>query len=177
MGGAATKGNSGAYGEFNIVQDPHALKVCLSAGFKKFVMVDLDSCRTAFLTDEEAEYLDNLPLSNPWKPLYDKFAMAQRERRLLMSDEQRRKMGFPKGRGGCDAAAAFVFSHPESCVLEDYFCLCETRSALNFGQTIFDWKGRFREKPNVTLTRSIDRDAYAAWYLEMLHSYDGGIEA
>ncbi|MBR3356080.1 MAG: nucleoside hydrolase [Oscillospiraceae bacterium] len=177
MGGAATKGNSGAYGEFNIVQDPHALKVCLSAGFKKFVMVDLDSCRTAFLTDEEAEYLDNLPLSNPWKPLYDKFAMAQRERRLLMSDEQRRKMGFPKGRGGCDAAAAFVLSHPESCVLEDYFCLCETRSALNFGQTIFDWKGRFREKPNVTLTRSIDRDAYAAWYLEMLHSYDGGIEA
>ena len=94
-----------------------------------------------------------------------------------MSDEQRRKMGFPKGRGGCDAAAAFVLSHPESCVLEDYFCLCETRSTLNFGQTIFDWKGRFREKPNVTLTRSIDRDAYATWYLEMLHSYDGGIEA
>ena len=100
MGGAATKGNSGAYGEFNIVQDPHALKVCLNAGFKKFVMVDLDSCRTAFLTDEEAEYLDNLPLSNPWKPLYDKFAMAQRERRLLMSDEQRMRHTAKPGLSG-----------------------------------------------------------------------------
>lgn len=176
MGGAATKGNAGAYGEFNIVQDPHALKICLEAGFKKFVMVDLDSCRTAYITEEEADYLDHLPLSNPWKPFYDKSALRHRERNLMMSEEQRAKMGFRKGRGGCDATAAFVLSHPEHCVIEDYFCLCETRSELNFGQTIFDWRGRFRERPNVSLVRSVDRDEYAKWYLEMLHSYDGGAE-
>ena len=176
MGGAATRGNTSPYAEFNIAQDPHALKLILEAGFKKIVMVDLDSCRTAFLTEEEAAYLDNLPFSNPWKPLYDKFAMANKERQLLMSEDMRKKLGFPKGRGGCDAAAAFVLSHPENCVMEDYFCLCETRSPISAGQTVFDWRGRFGEKANISLVRSIDREAYAAWYLEMLHSYDGGRE-
>ncbi|MBQ4094582.1 MAG: nucleoside hydrolase, partial [Oscillospiraceae bacterium] len=103
---------------------------------------------------------------NPWKPFYSQMLGFRK------NNPMRRNM--PVRYGGCDACTAFVFAHPECAVLEDYFVVCETRSTVSDGQTVVDWTGRFGEKPNVKLARSVDRDAYAAWYLECLRSFEGG---
>ena len=166
MGGAATCGNMTAYAEFNIWQDPHALQILLNAGFKEFVMVDLDCCRTAYLNEQEGEAFGSLSAENPWKPFFEQMLSFRKNNPM--------RANMPVRYGGCDACTAFVLAKPEHAVLEDYFVVCECRSTLSDGQTVVDWTGRFGEKPNVRLARSVDRDAYAKWYLECLHSFEGG---
>ena len=172
MGGGASGGNHSPWGEFNIWQDPHAAEICFKAGFKRFVVVDLDACRTGWLNTEEMSVLENLPESNPIAPLMKHQIESHRRfvtERPFPSEEER--LMFTTRLGDCDGVAAATLIDPSIAEMEDRYMFCECRGELTSGQTVIDWLG-FVAPPNVKLVRKVNRDKYAEFYLNAVKSYE-----
>ncbi len=165
MGGSATAGNVSPYAEFNAYQDPFAMSVVLEAGFKNLVLVDLDACHTAYLTDAEAKSAWALgdPVGGALKKVITFRQQTRRANLDSMTPEQREKV--LDRNVACDAAAAAVLIAPSIAELDSFFVICETQSGLNYGQTVVDWTNRFNRHPNAIFTLKIDRDKYAQLYL------------
>ena len=61
----------------------------------------------------------------------------------------------------CDSgAAAALLLDGDRLVTEDYYVVCETQSSENEGQTVFDYKGHLKGRPNVQLCIRVDRQKY-----------------
>lgn len=172
MGGGASGGNHSPWGEFNIWQDPHAAEICFKAGFKRFVVVDLDACRTGWLNEEEMNVLENLPAGNTIAPLMKHQVESHRmfvEQWTFPSEEEREL--HRKCLGDCDGVAAATLIDDSIAEMEDRYMFCECRGELTSGQTVIDWLG-FVAPANVKLVRRVDRDKYAEFYLNAVKSYD-----
>ncbi|MEG1181068.1 MAG: nucleoside hydrolase [Oscillospiraceae bacterium] len=177
MGGGATAGNTTPYAEFNIWQDPHAMAFLLEQKFRKFVVVDLDACYSAYLTADEAAEMSRLGADNPISEL---MAKIYNFRSGFWNRKDRPDHIENKFEGklfSCDATAAVVASFPEVATVEKHFMLCEYQSQLTCGQTIVDWRHRFDAEANVELVRSLDREEYKRHYFECANSYRVKTEA
>ncbi|MBR5070814.1 MAG: nucleoside hydrolase [Oscillospiraceae bacterium] len=169
-GGASRRGDATPYAEFNIYSDPHAFKCILDAGFSQIDLVDLEFCRYAHLTAEEAKNIGMLSSGNPWKSLLEKTVTAGNPRNkeltgLLELDSA--------GSVIChDAAAAFVLAIPAAVTATGVYTMVEQRSELSSGRTLFDFGKRFTDGPNVRLATYTTREMYSDFYIRCLRSYD-----
>jgi len=171
MAGAAHSGNVSPYAEFNAWQDPHAASVVLNFGFKNLTMVDLDCCYSGYLTDKEADRM--LAIKSPIGPLYEAMRLYKRRYRREHLKNNAASGEFAEGRDVyCDAVAAAVLIDPEIAVKEPQYVFCETRSVLNFGQTIIDWNGRFNRQPNVQLAGVVDRERFVRMFFDSADYFD-----
>ena len=170
MAGAATVGNVSPYAEFNVYQDAHAAAVVLNAGFHDLVMVDLEACSTAFLTDNESDRM--LIVKSKLGPLYEAMRIYQRKyQRDFLTWNPKLEESMKDRNIFCDAVAAAVAINQEIAVTEPQYVTCETQSHNNYGQTVVDWTGRLNKKYNVNLVRSVDREEYSSMFFESLNHY------
>lgn len=173
MGGAAHSGNTSPLAEFNFQQDPHAVQVVLQAGFKDVTIVDLDCCNTAWLNPEEQKTMAALPVNNRIHGL-----LAQIMEHKVISDANIiRVHGERAGRDRaarmvvCDAVAAAIAVDPSLAQYWDVFMVCETEGGQTAGQSVIDRLG-LSGRTNVHLAMNMDRDRYAALFMNSLKHYE-----
>ena len=165
MGGSVRAGNVTPYAEFNIYQDPFAASVVFEAGFKSIIMVGLEACETAYLTDEEARTASDFDgvAGTFLRTLIDD--CRQLKERLFTDNTGDYKQRFEGRNIAYDASAAAVLIVPSIAKIEPYYVICETQSGLSYGQTIVDWNNRFNSHPNVNVTLEIDRDMFSQLFI------------
>ena len=177
MGGSSEIGDVSPYAEFNMMQDAHAASIVMEAGFHDLVMVDLMSCMTAYLTDIEADRF--LIQKSKLGPLYETMRRYQRkvfrdylEEFPLAGEYLAERNVF------CGAVAAAVAVDQSISAVEPCYVAVETRSAVNYGQTIIDRHGRFNKRANVSLAAGADRNSFYTMLFNALDSYlpDSGAE-
>ncbi len=171
MGGAAHAGNVTPYAEFNVWQDPEAMAIVLEAGFKNLIMVDLDACKTAYLTDAETAEIANSTTK------VGKFVSFLQEFRNFGGINDKPFSPFAKTRKEktviCDAVAAAVLIDDTTSKIESHYIICECQGSQTVGQTIVDWENRFDRLPNVFLVRNVDRKAFVRLFFKSLNFYAG----
>ncbi|MBR6615104.1 MAG: nucleoside hydrolase [Lachnospiraceae bacterium] len=170
MGGSAGNGNFGVYSEYNIAQDPHACEIVLQAGFPKFTMVDLNACRSVYLTNAECDGIRNLPDTNRFAALGKQMLAFQEENKKKLKD---------RGEGAiinddhytCDPVAAAVLIDESIGQYVDKYVFCDCVGEMTTGQTVIDWLG-FAPIRNVRIPVTLDRDKFAEIYFNCVKSYD-----
>lgn len=170
MGGATGNGNFGVYSEYNIAQDPHACEIVLQAGFPRFTMVDLNACRLAYLTQEEADTLRDLPETNKFSALI---------KAILAFKDENKKALIEKGLGTiadenhhtCDPVAAAVIIDDSVGQFVDKYVFCDCVGEMTAGQTVIDWLG-FAPFKNVRVPVAMDREKFAEIYFNCVKSYN-----
>ena len=170
--GASRSGDATVYAEYNVYSDPHAFKCVLDAGFRKVDLVDLELARTVCLDAETSVRFHDLPDTNPWKPFLEE---ADRDRARRLADQTYVKR---EGNSGDlrvhDAASAFVLAIPAAVTFSDVYTMVEMRSEMNSGRTLFDFRKRFTDDPNVRLAVYTSKEMFADFYMRCAHTFDRG---
>jgi len=153
MGGSRDYGNHSPTAEFNIWGDPHACQVVLKSGIP-VTMADLEFTYVNSVSGAEMKELYSH--GKKLKPMLDAFIQHDMEfAQSAGEDFESFKIAI------CDSgAAAALLLDGDSLVTEDYYVVCETQSSENEGQTVFDYKGHLKGRPNVQLCISVDRQKY-----------------
>ena len=168
--GSSRAGDSTVYAEFNVYSDPHAFKCVLDAGFRRVDLVDLEFARTVCLDAQTSVRFHDLPDSNPWKPFLEE---ADRERVRKLGDPAYIKREGSSGELRVhDAAAAFVLAIPAAVTSSDVYTMVELRSEMNSGRTLFDFRKRFTDDPNVKLAVYTSREMFTDFYMRCVHAFD-----
>ena len=170
MGGATGNGNFGVYSEYNIAQDPHACEIVLQAGFPRFTMVDLNACRLAYLTKEEADTLRDLPESNNFAALI-KAILAFKDKNNEVLREKGLGSIADENHHTCDPVAAAVLIDDSVGTFVDKYVFCDCVGEMTTGQTVVDWLG-FAPFKNVRVPVAMDRDKFAEIYFKCINSYN-----
>lgn len=169
-GGASRRGDATPYAEFNIYSDPHAFKCILDAGFSQIDLADLEFCRSAHLTAEEAKNIGSLSPDNPWRDLLGKTVTSGNARSRELSGLL--ELDRTKTVVSHDAAAAFVLAIPAAITSAGVYTMVEQRSEMSSGRTLFDFGKRFTDGPNVRLARYTTREMFSDFYFRCLRSFD-----
>lgn len=170
--GASKSGDATVYAEYNVYSDPHAFKCVLDAGFRRVDLVDLEFSRNVCIGSDTAVRFHDLPGSNPWKPFLEE---ADRERlRLLTDTVYVKKEGSSGDLRVHDASAAFVLAIPAAVTSTDVYTMVELRSEMSSGRTIFDFRKRFTDDPNVKLAVYTSREMFTDFYTRCVHTFDRG---
>ena len=171
-GGASRAGDVTVYSEFNVYSDPHAFKCVLDAGFKRVDLVDLEFARSVCLDAQTSVRFHDLPQTNPWKAFLEE---ADRDRLRRLADTA---YGRKEGNSGelrvHDASAAFVMAIPAAVTSYDVYTMVEMRSEISSGRTLFDFRKRFTDDPNVKLAVYTSREMFTDFYMRCVHTFDRG---
>ena len=155
---------------------PFAASVVFEAGFKNIIMVGLEACESAYLTEEEAQTVSGFegPVGSFLRTLIDD--CRQLKERLFSDYTGEYRERFEGRNIAYDASAAAVLIVPSIAKIEPYYVICETQSGLSYGQTIVDWNNRFNSHPNVNVTLDIDRDMFSQLFIACMGNLTGGEE-
>lgn len=158
MGGLVSKagmGNKLPNSEFNIFADAEAAKIVFHSGLK-VKLVGLDVTHKTFLTRERMEDLKGTK--------YYDF--------LVESSEVFR--GFSKEKYGIDGCALHdpltigVVIDPSIVTTERHFVEVETKSELNYGQTICDFRGIWNKEPNMEVCLDVEHEKFVDMFIDTL---------
>ena len=158
MGGLVTRagmGNKLPNSEFNIFADAEAAKIVFHSGIS-VKLVGLDVTHKTILTRERMEDLKGTK--------YYDF--------IVESSEVFR--GFSKKRLGVDGCALHdpltigVVLDPSIVQTEKHFVEVETKSELNYGQTICDFRNIWNKEPNVEVCLDVDHEKFVDMFIETL---------
>jgi purine nucleosidase len=158
MGGLVTKagmGNKLPNSEFNIFADAEAAKIVFHSGLN-VKLVGLDVTHKTFLTRERMEELKGTKY-------YD-----------FIVDSSEVFRGFSKARYGIDGCALHdpltigVVLDPSIVKTEKHFVEVETKSELNYGQTICDFRGIWKKEPNLEVCLDVDHEKFVDMFIDTL---------
>jgi len=171
-GGSSGAGNATVYAEYNVYSDPHAFKCVLDAGFRNLDLADLEFSRSLALDPAETVRFSDLPDSNPWKPFLEAAEKDRISRIASLSSAAKLR-----NRGLCsmDAAAAFLMAIPAAVTSTGIYAMVELRSELCSGRTLFDFRKRFTDEPNVRLARYTSEAMFTDFYFRCLRTFDRGV--
>lgn len=147
MGGTATTGNEGIYGEVNFMNDPHAAKIVFKSNTKK-TMSGLDGNLTTMLNKEEIDKLLKVV----------KVKIPELYEALNFYNNSQVKAG-AKGLVINDGAAMFVALTSDY----EYETLpvdIETVDGISFGRSVIDRRPYSEFKKNTNIVKSINKDKY-----------------
>ena len=159
MGGSRTYGNHSPTAEFNIWGDPHACQIVLKSDIP-VTMADLPFTYSNQVTGAEMKELYSH--GKKLKPMLDAFIEHDKKFAEKAAAEKNMPADFDSFKITiCDSSAAAALLLDGDClVIEDHYVVCETQSTETEGQTVFDYLGHLKGKPNVQLCISIDREKY-----------------
>ncbi|WP_075528313.1 nucleoside hydrolase [Sporosarcina ureilytica] len=158
MGGLVTKagmGNKLPNAEFNIFADAEAAKIVFHSGLP-LKLVGLDVTHKTFLTRERMEELKGTK--------YYDF--------IVESSEIFR--GFSKAKYGIDGCALHdpltigVAIDASIVQTEKHFVEVETKSELNYGQTICDFRGIWKKEPNMEVCLDVENEKFVSMFIDTL---------
>src|SRR3546814_3100767 len=158
MGGAAINpGNTTAKAEFTIYVDPHSSGLVLSSGCR-LVMHGLDVTHQAITTPERLNAIRAIgtPLAKTVAGLLEFYDRHDIER-----------YGMPGGPLHDPCAVAWLLK-PELFGGRSCHVAVETSSDLTLGQTVVDWWGVGKRRPNCLVVNRIDADGFYDLIVERL---------
>ena len=151
MGGSTFAGNLLPYSEANITHDVIAADIVFRSGIP-ITMVGLNVTKPcAIYVSDFEDKLTHIPQD--------------------LADAVVKLTQFYTGRAFHDAIVIAAMVDPELIQFRDYYVSIETRSLLTKGQTIVDFNGMTRKKPNTSVAVSISMDRYREMFREMLDAY------
>ncbi|WP_172370118.1 nucleoside hydrolase [Sporosarcina jiandibaonis] len=158
MGGLVTKagmGNKLPNSEFNIFADAEAAKIVFHSGMQ-VKLVGLDVTHKTFLTRERMEELKGTKY-------YD-----------FIVDSSEVFRGFSKQKYGVDGCALHdpltigVVLDPSIVKTEKHFVEVETKSELNYGQTICDFRNIWKKEPNMEVCLDVENEKFVDMFIDTL---------
>ena len=159
MGGSRSYGNHSQYAEFNIWGDPHACQVVLQSGIP-ITMADLQFGNDYGISVKELRQIYSH--AKKLKPMMDAFYAHDMKRVERKGDKYGCRYdveSFEFAIYDATAAAAMLLEG-DSLETEDYYVVCETQGSQTEGQTVFDYKGYRKKRPNVQLAVKMDKQKY-----------------
>jgi len=156
MGGAINvPGNKNRVGEFNIFVDPEAADIVFKADVKK-VLVPLDICNNVFFTLDDFDRLKESSLYSPIKNMMKHYIQGIET--------------FEKTKGALmyDPLVAYYLINPEAYKTTQMDIRIETKSDLTRGMTVVDKRSYGEKRYNVDVVTSIDREAFANDFFDIL---------
>ncbi len=158
MGGAwKTGGNTSPAAEFNILVDPHAADVVFRSGIP-IVMMPLDVTHQNLTTPERLEQI---------RAIGSKLADTVANMIAFYDRHDIAKYGMPGGPLHDPTTIAYLL-RPELFRGKHVHVAIETANAPSLGQTVVDWWGKTREKPNARFMHDIDADGFYQLLVERL---------
>jgi len=155
MGGVFTQpGNVTPRAEFNIYVDPEAARVVLQAGVP-LRLVGLEIGRQTRLTEKD---LAHLPTGRSPRLDFVKKAVE------FWSEKDTE--GLPL----YDPTAVAMAIAPDLFEVTEVFVDVETSGQLTTGETVADFRGRWKKSPNAKVALKIDREAFLARFLRAISS-------
>lgn len=184
MGTSYHDGNPTAVSTFNVLVDPEALRIVLDSGIE-FCAMPLDTTRKAYLTKEDVEEIGKIsgPVAEFTYTLlgnYGSHTVSEEEMAIIQSDPNEEQQHPGKVRAEVenlslhDPATVAFAAVPEIFTGTKYFMQVECKGELTTGFTLVDKKnyyGKTEEEKNVFFVESIEREKFAKWFIDSVHSY------
>ncbi|MEN9203400.1 MAG: nucleoside hydrolase [Thermostichus sp. DG_1_6_bins_120] len=161
MGGSAFEGNVTPAAEFNILTDPHAAQVVLSAGIREVVMLGLNVTQQVISTPERIERIRALKtrvgeVVAGMLTFYGKFDLE--------------RYGLPGGPLHDPCVIAYLLE-PQLFQTQPCYVEVETTSALNLGRTVVDRWGTSHRPANAQVAFEVDAQGFYDLLTERLSCY------
>ncbi|BDR60138.1 nucleoside hydrolase [Lactobacillus xylocopicola] len=149
MGGAIGRGNWGPYSEYNVAGDPEAAQIVFSSGVK-ILLAPLELGHQAFVSQSTLHELQTLGRTGDM--LYH----------LLTNLNDKTDTD---GREIYDALAVGMLLNPAMYTFRPAYVVVDTKSPSAYGASIIDFDNFFKQPANVQVGVSVDREAFADWFI------------
>ncbi|MEN9229403.1 MAG: nucleoside hydrolase [Thermostichus sp. DG02_5_bins_236] len=161
MGGSAFEGNVTPAAEFNILTDPHAAQVVLSAGIREVVMLGLNVTHQVISTPERIERI---------RALGTKVGQTVAAMLTFYGKFDIERYGLPGGPLHDPCVIAYLLESQlfrmKPCYVE-----VETASPLNLGRTVVDRWGSSHQPANAQVAFEVDAQGFYDLLTERLSRY------
>lgn len=161
MGGSAFEGNVTPAAEFNILTDPHAAQVVLSAGIREVVMLGLNVTHRVISTPERIERI---------RALGTKVGQTVAAMLTFYGKFDIERYGLPGGPLHDPCVIAYLLE-PQLFQTKPCYVEVETTSPLNLGRTVVDRWGSSGQPANAQVAFEVDAQGFYDLLTERLGHY------
>ncbi|ABD01484.1 Inosine-uridine preferring nucleoside hydrolase family protein [Synechococcus sp. JA-2-3B'a(2-13)] len=161
MGGSAFEGNVTPAAEFNILTDPHAAQIVLSAGIPEVVMLGLHVTQQVLSTPERIERI---------RALGTRVGQTVANMLTFYGKVDVERYGLPGGPLHDPCVIAYLLQ-PQLFELKPCYVEVETASPLNLGRTVVDRWGSSGRLANVQVAFGVDAQGFYHLLTERLGRY------
>jgi len=161
MGGSAFEGNVTPAAEFNILTDPHAAQIVLSAGIPEVVMLGLHVTQQVLSTPERIERI---------RALGTRVGQTVANLLTFYGNVDVERYGLPGGPLHDPCVIAYLLQ-PQLFELKPCYVEVETASPLNLGRTVVDRWGSSGRLANVQVAFGVDAQGFYHLLTERLGRY------
>ncbi|MEN9225975.1 MAG: nucleoside hydrolase [Thermostichus sp. DRC_bins_24] len=161
MGGSAFEGNVTPAAEFNILTDPHAAQIVLSAGIREVVMLGLNVTHQVISTPERIERI---------RALNTKVGQTVAAMLTFYGKHDIERYGLPGGPLHDPCVIAYLVQ-PQLFQVKPCYVEVETASVLNLGRTVVDRWGSSGKPANVQVAFGVNPQGFYDLLTERLGQY------